>query len=61
MDYALSDQPTYGKWTIRVLAQGQTEEKHFQVEEYYQTRFEVNISFITDFLNCFNDFVFFIR
>ena len=41
LDYALSDQPTYGKWTIRVAAQGQTEEEHFYVEEYYQTRFEV--------------------
>jgi len=44
LDYALSDQPTYGKWTIRVAAQGQTEEEHFYVEEYYQTRFEVNVT-----------------
>ena len=44
MDYALSDQPTFGEWTIRVTAQGQTEEEHFQVEEYYQTRFEVNVT-----------------
>jgi len=44
LDYALSDQPTYGKWTIRVAAQGQLEEEHFYVEEYYQTRFEVNVT-----------------
>ena len=44
LDYALSDQPTFGEWTIRVTAQGQTEEEHFHVEEYYQTRFEVNVT-----------------
>ena len=44
MDYALSDQPTFGEWMIRVTAQGQTEEEHFYVEEYYQTRFEVNVT-----------------
>ncbi len=44
LDYALSDQPTFGEWTIRVTAQGQTEEEHFYVEEYYQTRFEVNVT-----------------
>jgi hypothetical protein len=44
LDYALSDQPTFGEWMIRVTAQGQTEEEHFYVEEYYQTRFEVNVT-----------------
>jgi hypothetical protein len=44
LNYALSDQPTFGEWTIRVTAQGQTEEEHFHVEEYYQTRFEVNVT-----------------
>ena len=44
LDYALSDQPTFGEWTIRVTAQGQTEEERFYVEEYYQTRFEVNVT-----------------
>lgn len=44
LDYQLSDQPTFGNWTIQVLAQGQTEESSFSVEEYYQTRFEVNIT-----------------
>jgi len=37
----MSDQPVFGEWTIQVVAQGQTEEVTFLVEEYYQTRFEV--------------------
>lgn len=41
MEYDLSDQPVFGEWSIRVLAQGQVEEFTFVVEEYYQTRFEV--------------------
>ncbi|XP_064537574.1 CD109 antigen [Drosophila montana] len=44
LEYKLSDQPTFGEWTIRVIAQGQQEESHFSVEEYYQTRFEVNVT-----------------
>lgn len=44
LDYQLSDLPTFGDWTIQVIAQGQTEESSFSVEEYYQTRFEVNIT-----------------
>ncbi|XP_065221551.1 CD109 antigen-like [Planococcus citri] len=44
LEYELSDQPVFGEWTIRVLAQGQVEESTFLVEEYYQTRFEVNIT-----------------
>lgn len=41
LDYQLSDQPVFGEWKIRVIAQGQIEESTFLVEEYYQTRFEV--------------------
>lgn len=41
LDYQLSDQPVFGEWRIRVIAQGQIEESTFLVEEYYQTRFEV--------------------
>lgn len=41
LDYELSDQPVFGEWKIRVIAQGQIEESTFLVEEYYQTRFEV--------------------
>lgn len=44
LEYKLSDQPVYGDWIIRIIAQGQIEEHKFSVEEYYQTRFEVNIT-----------------
>lgn len=44
LDYKLSDQPVFGKWTIQVIAQNQIEEFSFLVEEYYQTRFEVNVT-----------------
>ncbi|XP_054723175.1 CD109 antigen-like [Uloborus diversus] len=44
LEYPLSLQPVYGKWTIQVVAQGQVEEQNFLVEEYYQTRFEVNVT-----------------
>ncbi|XP_055376431.1 CD109 antigen [Condylostylus longicornis] len=44
LDYQLSDQPSYGEWTIRIIAQGQIEEGRFLVEEFYQTRFEVNVT-----------------
>lgn len=44
LEYVLADQPVFGQWTIRVIAQGQIEENTFLVEEYYQTRFEVNVT-----------------
>lgn len=44
LSYQLSDQPVFGEWIIRVTAQGQIEEKKILVEEYYQTRFEVNVT-----------------
>ena len=44
LSYQLSDQPVFGEWIIRVIAQGQIEEKTIYVEEYYQTRFEVNVT-----------------
>lgn len=44
LDYQISDQPVFGEWRIRVVAQGQVEENTFIIEEYYQTRFEVNIT-----------------
>ncbi|KAH7984189.1 hypothetical protein HPB52_017848 [Rhipicephalus sanguineus] len=50
LEYPLSPQPDYGKWTIQVIAQGQVEEKTFVVEEYYQTRFEVNVTLPTFFM-----------
>lgn len=51
LEYHLSQQPVYGNWTIKVVAQGQEETKDFLVEEYYQTRFEVNVSMSTFFLD----------
>lgn len=51
LEYKLSDQPIYGEWIIRVVAQGQTEEHKFNVEEYYQTRFEVNVTMPAFFFN----------
>ncbi|XP_046595942.1 CD109 antigen isoform X1 [Neodiprion lecontei] len=44
LTYQLSDQPVFGEWKIQITAQGQIEEKIFSVEEYYQTRFEVNVT-----------------
>ncbi|KAF8770010.1 CD109 antigen like protein [Argiope bruennichi] len=44
LEYHLSQQPRYGNWTIRVVAQGQVEEKMIYIEEYYQTAFEVNVT-----------------
>lgn len=51
LNYQLSDQPTFGNWTIQATAQGQVEEYTFRVEEYYQTRFEVNITMPAFFFN----------
>lgn len=44
LTYQLSDQPVFGEWKIHITVQGQVEEKMFLVEEYYQTRFEVNVT-----------------
>ncbi|KAJ9591586.1 hypothetical protein L9F63_001940, partial [Diploptera punctata] len=44
LTYQLSDQPVFGEWIIQIIAQGQIEETTFLVEEYYQTRFEVNVT-----------------
>ncbi|CAD6233371.1 GSCOCT00007160001.2-RA-CDS [Cotesia congregata] len=44
MKYQLSDQPIFGDWQIVVKTEGQIETKNFTVEEYYQTRFEVNVT-----------------
>lgn len=51
LEYKLSDQPIFGDWTIRIVAQGQIEEHTFSVEEYYQTRFEVNVTMPAFFFN----------
>lgn len=44
LSYQLSDQPVFGDWIIQVNALNQIEEKTISVEEYYQTRFEVNVT-----------------
>ncbi|KAL4122063.1 hypothetical protein QTP88_014463 [Uroleucon formosanum] len=51
LNYEMSDQPVFGEWTIQVVAQGQIEEATFLVEEYYQTRFEVNVTMAAYFLD----------
>ncbi|XP_053673815.1 CD109 antigen [Anopheles nili] len=51
LQYQLSDQPVFGEWKIRIEAQGQIEEAIFNVEEYYQTRFEVNVTMPAFFFN----------
>ncbi|XP_026496456.1 CD109 antigen [Vanessa tameamea] len=51
LQYQLSDQPLFGEWTVRVEALGQVEETQFLVEEYYQTRFEVNVTMPAFFFN----------
>ncbi|XP_038211501.1 CD109 antigen [Zerene cesonia] len=51
LQYQMSEQPQFGEWRVRVEALGQTEEASFLVEEYYQTRFEVNITMPAFFFN----------
>ncbi|GBP50527.1 CD109 antigen [Eumeta japonica] len=51
LQYQLSDQPVFGEWYVRVEALGQVEETQFLVEEYYQTRFEVNVTMPAFFFN----------
>ncbi|XP_053614245.1 CD109 antigen [Plodia interpunctella] len=51
LQYQISDQPLFGEWHIRVEALGQVEETTFLVEEYYQTRFEVNVTMPAFFFN----------
>ncbi|XP_026320677.1 uncharacterized protein LOC113230803 [Hyposmocoma kahamanoa] len=51
LQYQMSDQPLFGEWHIRVEALGQVEEAQFLVEEYYQTRFEVNVTMPAFFFN----------
>jgi len=49
LEFQLSNQPVFGKWKVEVIAQGQSEIREFIVEEYYQTRFEVNVEMPTLF------------
>lgn len=49
IEYPLSQQPVLGNWTIRVLAQGQVQDSHFLVEEYYPQQYEVKVSMASEF------------
>ncbi|XP_037873449.1 CD109 antigen [Bombyx mori] len=51
LQYQLSDQPLFGEWYVKVEALGQVEESQFLVEEYYQTRYEVNVTMPAFFFN----------
>lgn len=51
LQYQMSDQPLFGEWYVRVEALGQIEEAQFLVEEYYQTRYEVNVTMPAFFFN----------
>ncbi|XP_046585013.1 LOW QUALITY PROTEIN: murinoglobulin-1-like [Haliotis rubra] len=42
--FELADQPNYGNWSIRVDAFGHTYRKRFVVEEFWEPRFDVNVS-----------------
>lgn len=42
--FELSDQPNYGNWSIAVDAFGTKYTQHFQVEEYWDPRFDVNVT-----------------
>ncbi|XP_023330082.1 CD109 antigen [Eurytemora carolleeae] len=43
-DFELPEFPKVGFWTIRVVAQGQIEEKKVKVEKYYVPKFETFVS-----------------
>ena len=49
LEYQLADQLVFGEWTVRVETRGQVEQSTFTVDEYYQTRFEVNVTMPTFF------------
>ncbi|XP_028967435.1 CD109 antigen [Galendromus occidentalis] len=43
LEYALSEVTQFGRWTIRVKANGYTHEEHFYVKEYHTPPFEVRV------------------
>lgn len=51
IEYPLSDQPVLGNWTIRVFAQGQIQDSHFLVEQYYPQQYEVKVTMPSEFLD----------
>ncbi|CAH1797576.1 unnamed protein product [Owenia fusiformis] len=44
MEFEIADQVKWGAWRIRVEAFGHKYERLFEVEEFYQPRFDVNVS-----------------
>ncbi|XP_076469788.1 CD109 antigen-like [Babylonia areolata] len=42
--FELSDQPNFGTWNIRVEAFGHTYRQPFQVEDFWEPRFDVNVT-----------------
>lgn len=42
--FELSDQPNFGTWIIRVEAFGHTYRQRFQVEDFWEPRFDVNVT-----------------
>ncbi|XP_064599225.1 CD109 antigen-like [Liolophura sinensis] len=42
--FALSDQPTYGTWNIEVRAFGYTYRKSFEVIEFWEPRYDINVT-----------------
>ncbi|KAK7114535.1 CD109 antigen-like [Littorina saxatilis] len=43
-EFQLSDQPTYGTWKVKLDAFGHKYQREFQVEEFWEPRFDVNVS-----------------
>ncbi|KAL8613871.1 hypothetical protein ACOMHN_032861 [Nucella lapillus] len=43
-EFQLSDQPTFGTWTVHLNAFGHNYRREFQVEEFWEPRFDVNVS-----------------
>lgn len=50
LEYPLSNQPVLGNWTIRIMAQGQVQDNHFLVEEYYPSQYEVKVTMPSEFV-----------
>ncbi|PVD21251.1 hypothetical protein C0Q70_19422 [Pomacea canaliculata] len=44
LDFTLSDQPNFGTWNIRVDAFGHTYRQPFQVEDFWEPRFDINVT-----------------
>ncbi|XP_076470049.1 CD109 antigen-like [Babylonia areolata] len=56
-EFELSDQPTFGTWTIRMDAFGHVYRREFPVEEFWEPRFDVNVSVPTYLLENSTDYI----